>query len=295
MSRITSNSMINSYLQNLANQRKNQAGTIEQISTQKRVNRPSDDPVAIAKILDINKRYGINSQFIRNIDNTQHFLSESENKLSEYVIHLEKVLTRAMAGLSDTSFDSLGLVADEIDGIRNEIYRITNAQVGDDFIFSGTETDTPPFADNIGTGGFMGNNETINIEIDTNYRVPKNTISLNVFYSNDNNVLQDLEELSNAFRTQDRDTALQVVDRVRQYMDNANTKLGNIGINTNNLQNTRRSLENNSVDLRNQLQTIEDIDLAETIIKLSQSELGLNSTLAIGDKIIGRSLIDFLG
>lgn len=295
MTRITTNTMINNYLKNLENQRKSESNLIEQLTTQKKVNRPSDDPVAIAKILDINKRYADNVQYIRNIDHSELFMSDTESKLSEYQILLEKAHTRAMVGITDAPYDTLKLSADEIDGIREEIYRITNAQIGNDYIFSGTMTNTKPFSDNTGAGGFMANSDNMDIAIDRDHRISKNTTSNNLFFDSESNVLEDLYELSNAIRAGDKDEGLERMNRIKDYMKYANTKTGNIGIKRNTIQNTKNSIEKNSLDLRSQLTTMEDIDLAEVIIKLSQNELGLNATLSIGNKVIGQSLIEILG
>jgi flagellar hook-associated protein 3 len=116
------------------------------VSSGKRINRLSDDPVGLAKVLDLKSNLNFLGQVRRNLDTGRNWLRAGETSLMSVkdLLGEAKVLTVAMS--NDTiSDDERVNAAAQIQGILTEIVDLANTQVNGEYLFAGTRTDTMPF------------------------------------------------------------------------------------------------------------------------------------------------------
>ncbi len=119
----------------------------EKISSGKQVNRPSDDPVATRKILDVESQIKNSNQSISNIKTGQTWLSLTGTGLEgllSTVMEIKSTAGQAVSGISDPvkKADMLG----QLKLFRDQLMDYTNAQVGNQYIFSGFKSEKAPFA-----------------------------------------------------------------------------------------------------------------------------------------------------
>src|SRR5690606_11787867 len=134
-----------------------------QAATQKRINKPSDDPLASARVLAARTEERGNTQFIKNINNARSFLEFSDQSLSE----LGDILVRATELAISQSNDASGneetrlVTASEIDQIYNQSVQIGNRKLGERYIFGGFKTQTRPFTPD---GAYEGDDSDMKIQ-----------------------------------------------------------------------------------------------------------------------------------
>ncbi len=118
-----------------------------QAATQKRINKPSDDPTAAARVLVSRTEDRGTTQFIKNLNNAKSFLDFTDQSLGE----LSEVLVRAkelaigQASDAGASQQTRQVTATEIDQLYGQTLQIANRKLADRYIFGGFKTQTPPF------------------------------------------------------------------------------------------------------------------------------------------------------
>lgn len=117
----------------------------KQIVTEKRFLRPSDDPIAVGKAIDLNRSLRSLAQYRRNIENGMFRLEYQETVLGQ--IH-ERVKEAANTAFNESAggLDSRLLSADRIALLREEVQGLANSRLAKEYLFAGHQIDTPPFA-----------------------------------------------------------------------------------------------------------------------------------------------------
>ncbi|MCG9030607.1 flagellar hook-associated protein FlgL [Laribacter hongkongensis] len=119
-----------------------------QLTTMKRVNTPSDDPVAAARILDISQSDARNSQFIANTQAADSSLQFSESALGQMteLLHQTKELV-VQAGNGAMAPENLQQMGAVFQKKLEEMVAVANGtDASGKYLFSGTKSDTPPYS-----------------------------------------------------------------------------------------------------------------------------------------------------
>lgn len=178
--RIADKMAFNQVNQNLGKNRADMSELQNEAATQKRINKPSDDPLATARVLAARTEEHSNSQFIKNINNAKSFLEFSDQSLGE----LSDILVRAKELAVSQSNDASGnaetrnVTASEIEQIYNQSVQIGNRKLGERYVFGGSKTQVAPF--NHG-GDYFGNDGDMKIQTQKDSFVAMNIPGNQVF------------------------------------------------------------------------------------------------------------------
>lgn len=156
--RIADKMNYNQVQKNLSKNRTDMNDLQNQAATQKKINKPSDDPLATTRVLTSRTEERSNSQFVKNINQAKSFLEFSDQSLNELSDLLMRVKELAISQSSDASANAQtrNVTAQEIQQIFNQAVQIGNRKLGERYIFSGFKTQTMPFnasGDYFGDGG----------------------------------------------------------------------------------------------------------------------------------------------
>ena len=117
-----------------------------QISSGKRIERPSDDPVGMANVLIYRSDLNAFGQFTRTIDMANGWLSRTDAILQDVDDLLGRALELATSQASaSATADTRNGAADEVAEIKNQIISLANSKYGSKFMFGGTQTQQSPF------------------------------------------------------------------------------------------------------------------------------------------------------
>ncbi|WP_058913971.1 flagellar hook-associated protein FlgL [Entomohabitans teleogrylli] len=142
----------------------------EQMSTGKRVNRPSDDPVAAAQAVVLSQSQAQNSQYATARTFATQKVSMEENILGQVTTAIqsaqEKIVYASTGTLSDNDRASL---ATDLQGIRDNLLNLANSTDGNgNAIFAGYKTDTKPFAEDAsGNVVYQGGDKQVTQQVDS--------------------------------------------------------------------------------------------------------------------------------
>lgn len=123
----------------------------EQNTSQKRINRPSDDPFGAAQVLNSRATLSSISQYKDNLNMAKGWITQAESALGlvdEQLIELQALMEQGATGtLTAQQRQNLSFKAQ---GIFDEILALSNTKFGGRYIFSGHKTDTTAYAKTMG-------------------------------------------------------------------------------------------------------------------------------------------------
>jgi len=142
LTRITNNMRFTTIIDNLNRAQSNYSSLMEQMSSQKRINRPSDDPVGATRVLDYRSVRDSIAQYGRNIENADAWLQLTDTKLE----NISDLIGQAReAGVNNQSSETAQVLAQNVGSLLEEILSLANSKFGDRYLFSGSRTDRAPF------------------------------------------------------------------------------------------------------------------------------------------------------
>ncbi len=282
----------------LSRTRLSQQKALEELSTGRRVNVPSDDPAASAALVDTHVRSNAVDQYSQNVDSLKNMMSLADTALGNIVSQVNQAISLGAQGgdgtLSDANRQSL---AEQVNGIIRQIASQANVAYKGVFLFAGTKNDKPPFvADASSTSGYtyQGNSGVNVMEIGESLNTTTNVPGDQIFMAAGADLFQSLHDLSTSLQS---GTQAQITDAtadVRTAMDHLTQKrvfYGN-GINQLNAQNTY--LQQATLNIQAREQSLVGVDISQAVIDLTQAQTANSAALAAAAKILPQSLLDYL-
>lgn len=151
-----------------------------QAATQKRVNKPSDDPVAASRVLFSRVEQRGIDQYIKNLNYARGFLDFTEQSLSELSEVLVRAKELAIGQANDASANpqTRRVVATEVAQLHDQAVQISNRKLGERFIFGGFKTTATPFDNN---GTYKGDSGEMKVHVDKDSFLSMNMPGSQVF------------------------------------------------------------------------------------------------------------------
>lgn len=158
MMRISSSAIYDANVAALGQQQTNLLKTQQQVATGRRIQTASDDPVAAARAISVNQADAMNTQYGANRTALRHTLSLAESNLQSVTYLLQDVQVAAVnAGNGALSTIDRHTMATELSGKLQELIGFANSTDGvGNYLFSGFQSQTPPFADVAGVITYNG-------------------------------------------------------------------------------------------------------------------------------------------
>lgn len=151
----------------------------EQALTGSRVLRISDDPVAAARVRNLQSDKRQADDHTHAIDHAQTYLDRTDGALAELNGLLQKAREVAVQGMNDSlSADDRIALSHEVTAMADHVFALANTKVGGRYIFSGFADDTPA-VDAAGT--YQGTADVPEVEIGPGIRVPLGVAGDQVF------------------------------------------------------------------------------------------------------------------
>ncbi len=139
----------------------------EQMSTGKRVNRPSDDPIAASQAVVLSQAQAQNSQFTLARSFASQRVGLEESVLSQVTTALQSAQDKIVyAGNGSLSDNDRSSIATDLQGIRDQLVNLANSTDGNGrYIFAGYKTDAAAFDQ--ATGTYNGGDTPIRQQVDS--------------------------------------------------------------------------------------------------------------------------------
>lgn len=265
------------------------AKLMQQMATNKRIQLPSDDPIASVRLLRIQREEASLTQYGTNIANVSSSLSTQEVNLtstSDTMLNVRDLLLWASNG-SNTSED-LAAIAGELESLEKTIASFVNVRDEEGrYLFSGTLSDTPALTYDTATETYSvtGNAKHRETAVANGVLIPQNVTATEIFGTGID-MLNEIHSLVNLLKdpllnASDPAVRLQISTTINQL---DSTQTGVLGAITElgGRQNTLTLLtdSNGQVSLVNQKieGDLATLDYAAASIDLSNYKLSLQAT-----------------
>jgi flagellar hook-associated protein 3 FlgL len=271
---------------------------IEDISTGKRVNNPSDDPTAAALEVGNLAETADAAQYEQNIASTQTMMQSASSALSSVVTNLTEAISQGTEAANGTmTAAQQAQMASTVSGIRDQIISLANTSVQGVYLFGGTATSTPPFQLNSDpTTGvtYSGNSGTNDVQVGGNQSTQLNVSGSQIFSASGGNVMQSLTDLINALQsnstsgieaaTSEIQNAVNTVSSQQEFYDSATAQLTS--------DNT--SLQSETVSLQSQENNLVGANVEATVTDLTSAQTSEQAALEAIAKVAPMSILNYL-
>jgi len=292
--RVTQSMITNNSLRNLSTSYARLGKYQDQLSTGKKINRPSDDPVVAIKGMFYRTNLTEVEQYKRNLSEVYTWIENSEAGIEHATQVLQRARELLVQGKNGTnSNDDREAIAREIEQLKRDLVQIANTQVAGRYIFNGTNIHDAPIVDgNPPVYSTNHNNDDFLIEVSQGVRLKVNINPNNVFSEELFRTMQGIQDkLDGINPALDFDTLLNELD---QHMDKMLAERSELGARYNRVELIEARINQQQVIASRILSDNEDADIERVITDLKTQESVHRAALGVGARIIQPTLIDFL-
>jgi len=277
------------------------AGTQLQLSSGKRINKPSDDPIGAAQILGLSESLKVTEQYQKNIDHARSRLELEDAALGSVGNALQRARELAVQGLNDTNGpEDRVAIAKEIRQLTDEVLGLANRKdANGEYLFGGFQGKNSPFShDGSGTFSYTGDQGQRQLQVGPARQVADGDSGLDVFMKipvsggGVEDVFSTLYKLATDLEADAPDPAS--LDQIDAAMGHLLGFRATTGARLNALD-SQKSINGALLDqLESTRSTVEDLDYAEAASRLSQQSITLQAAQQAFVKVQNLNLFNFL-
>jgi flagellar hook-associated protein 3 FlgL len=269
---------------------------LQQISSGQKLNSLSDDPAAAASLVTLRMQSSSDTQYLQNISSLTGSLNVADSALSSVVEALTTAQTLGVEGANGTlNAQNRQALAQQVQGIQQEILGLANTSYNGQYLFSGTNTNTQPYvADATAPSGvdYNGDDKTNSVEISEGQAMPTSLPGSQLFSNAQTNVFQSLQDLYNALTTNGNISgATTEVENALNYVSTQQTFYGN---SVDRLNNAQTFLTSEQTQLTESESNTLDVDMGTAVTDLTQTQTTQQALVEAGAKVSQLNLFDYL-
>ena len=293
--RLSEQSRVNNQVNYLNYATQRMAEVQQQLATNRRIDRASDDPTGAAMAMQHRKNITFEAQMRRNLENGTAFLNVTESSLAGVTDLLQRVRELTVQASNDTLAPSQKVqIGAEVNQIIEQLAQVANANFGGVYIFSGHQTQTaaynvtgqPPTA--ITWQGDTGLRER---RISAQDVVPVNMIGDQVFGPMFDELIQLRDNLNAGANG---DTINNSIADIDQALDRVLNARAEVGARVNRFEATKFRSEESDTNLQQLRAEIEDVDIADAILKFTAAQNAMEAAMGAIGRTSNMTLLNFL-
>lgn len=275
--------------------------TQQQLSSGRRLSRPSDSPVDTVSAMQLRADQARTAQYDRNISDGLARLGTADSSLTQMNDMLMRVRTLVLTGLNGSNGpEERAAMADEIDQVKGGMLGLANTDYLGRPVFAGTTSTDVAF--DPATGAYLGNSGAVNRTVSSEpgsgtvaVNVPGDQVFTTLFADSGAPGGQGILSRISADLRSGNTTALNAelgnLDTAAEAMRSAHST---IGARYNRLMGIQQLGGLHADAVAAGLANAESIDLPKTIVDLQLQQTAYQAALGATAKIITPSLADFL-
>jgi len=271
---------------------------LEEISTSKRVNRPSDDPTAAAADVLNQAAQSRTDQYLKNTSDLESMLQTADSTLSSVVTSLNQAISLGVQGAnSELTPSNLQAIAQQVQAIQNQMVQLANTSFQGSFLFGGTLSQSAPYvldpsqADGV---QYDGNSGVNSVAIADGRTMQVNLPGDQIFQGSSGNVMGSLQQLMTSLQNNDINGISAATTQLKGALDYVSQQRVFYGNAINQLDSNQSFLQQEKVNLQTDETSLVGADMSEAATDLSQAQTTHQAALAALARVIPQSLLDYL-
>ncbi|MDP5275883.1 flagellar hook-associated protein FlgL [Chengkuizengella axinellae] len=299
--RVTSGMMNTQLLSNLNKNLERMTNYQEQLSSTKKINKPSDDPVGVTYALRYRADLSANEQYTDNVNSALSWLDYSDSILdqaNEVMDRVRELTVQASNGTNDDS--ALDSIKEEMEELYGQLVTIGNSEFNGKYVFNGQQTNMKPYTEDNAKMETTDSGQIL-FEIGEGSTIAVNVTGEEVFgglnpdgTTEEDNAFKVIQDIITQLENEDFEGLTNSLGTLDSRIDKLLVLRAEVGARTNRVELTKSRLEDNDINLQTLLSKTEDADLAQVVTKMTESEYVYQAALSVGANMISVSLVDFL-
>lgn len=265
----------------------------QQVSTGKRVTKPSDDPLGTSRSLTLRSYKAATQQYQENLQTAKGYLSYSESALSDTYDMVKQAYSLAVSG-ANSATDQTGraAMAQQITTMQQRLVQLANTRgPSGQYIFAGQKSTTQPYTQSGTTVTYNGDANPVNVEIGQGEVMQVNTTAEPMF----SDLYNKLETLKNNLNGGNVGAISGVsINDMQTAMANISSARGIVGGNLQKVSDYDTQYTKRVDDLTEGISDIEDVDISQAIVSYQQAQNAYQAALSVASKGFQLSLMDFI-
>jgi flagellar hook-associated protein 3 FlgL len=301
--RVTQNITTSTFISYIHKHAENLLKTQQQIASQKRINKSSDDPIGMGQVLGFRSKLAATDQYQENIDLgiTRLEFNELTLDLASDLVGTARRLAEEYSG-SDFTAEERQSAAFRVKNLYDQVMQIAGTKLSGNYIFSGHATDTAPFSrDADFNATYNGDDGKVRIMVAENVEISIEADGRNIFQNAANggvNIFDELKNLIDGLENSDPVAGIAQIEAAVKPLydgrDQINSRRAEYAPVLYRLQATDEYLTNLRPKVEEAMAKLEQADITKAVVELQSLELAYETTLATAARIIQPSLLDFL-
>lgn len=305
--RMSNNMISQNYLAGLNKALYKQTKAMEQIYTECKLNRPSDNPVDTVLDMRYKVNLSANEQYTKNGDTALSWMNTSYDCMTSLDGILQRVQELVISVAKPNPDVAYEAAAAEIDNLIQQAIQLGNTKLGDRYIFAGqSDRENAPFIYDAtaNTVSYSGDDYKISMVVNPGSATPSldgvNVTGNELF--NGGKFFEDLFKISAALKDP---STIPAADPVRFLSENALAWLADdldtllttqayLSAKVSMYDLGQSMLESSKIRINESISKVEDVDVGEATIAFTIAQNCYNAALAMGAKLLPMSLVDFL-
>jgi flagellar hook-associated protein 3 FlgL len=275
-----------------------------QLSSGRKINKPSDDPVGITYSLRYRAELSSNEQYTKNVDSALSWLDYNDTVLGQagdVVQKIRELTVQASTGSNPQS--ALDSINAEVMQLKEQLVDIANSTLNGKYIFNGEQYNTKPYDFAKGADGTYDVSKPVITDagqiqfiVGEDVRMPISTTGNDVFGNTGDadNLFAIINNLSAGLKAGDLKAVSGQLDVLDTRMETILSARSEIGAKTNRVELMKDRLSDLNVNLTDLQAKTEDADYEGLIMNSKIQENIYNASLSVGAKIISTTLVDFI-
>ncbi|WP_404404904.1 flagellar hook-associated protein FlgL [Jeotgalibacillus malaysiensis] len=290
--RVTQSMLSSNMLRNLTQSYEKMGKQQEQIATQKKISRPSDDPVVAMKGVLYRRNLNEVEQYKRNFSEAYNWVENADSSLDKANQAMQR-LRELLVQTSNDTYDAEQRKATraEIEQLKEHIEEIGNTKFGDKYLFNGTDTTNKPL--DVANGVYPANSESVEIELSKGVLIKVNIDGTSVFSQE---MFDDIDDIIATLEDENStgDDINNFITNMDTHMTNLSNERSSLGARYNRIELMDSRVSEQEVIATRVMSDNEDIDFEKVITDMKVQESVHRAALSVGSRIIQPSLMDFL-
>jgi flagellar hook-associated protein 3 FlgL len=278
------------------------AETQEAVTSGKRINRLSDDPIGAVRVIGLRGFESSLNQYTRNIDRALSAIEQADSVLDSVVDRLSRGKELALSMANDSNSPEQRLqTSKEVREILEGVIGLANTKVESRFIFAGFVNSTAPFAEGAGIVTYSGDDGVIDVQASAvsslAINVPGDQVFKGAGLANGQDIFDIFLDLETALQNNNvngPDGIRSQIGRFDSAIDQMLAFRADLGSRINNAQTAKDALNAIKIHNTEQRSQIEDADVLKIYSDFARYQQAFQAALQSSAQVIQPSLLDFL-
>ena len=287
--RVTQAGFYNQASQQMREQQAKVFETQAQLSSGKKLQKPSDDPALATKINNLKSQIDVNQRYLTNLNRMEDTLKMQESTVAGSIELVSRIKELSVQGANDTySASDRKTMAIEVKELIRALADLGNMRGTDGaYLFSGYSQGQAPFSESsTGAVTYTGSADSLKVMVDDGRRMQLGISGADIFGSVEHintstgatsriDLFASLNSMHEALVTNDGDAIRNNLDKVTSVSEHIIAQQSNIGSRMKRLETLTHAVEDKDYTYKILQSNMEDLDYIEAASRLKNQSLAL--------------------